>query len=104
MPIYEYQCGNCGVEFEEWQNISDAPVDKCPQCGGPSSRLISQSTFILKGTGWYATDYAKKDGNSHGKSSRAAESSSSEKSSSGSKDASSDSKTSAAKSSDGSDS
>ena len=103
MPIYEYQCQKCGNEFEEWQKFSDAPVDKCPQCGGPSSRLISQSTFILKGTGWYATDYANKSRDSQAKSSKSTESSSGKESSSGSKDASSDSKTSAAKSSAGSD-
>ena len=61
MPIYEYRCDACGNEFEEMQKFSDAPIDKCPTCGGPSHRLISHSTFVLKGTGWYVTDYAKKD-------------------------------------------
>jgi putative FmdB family regulatory protein len=64
MPIYEYRCENCGNEFEEWQKFSDPVVDKCPGCGGPARRLISQSTFVLKGTGWYVTDYARKDGSS----------------------------------------
>lgn len=64
MPIYEYQCENCGKEFEEWQKFSDPPVDHCPDCGGHSRRLISQSTFVLKGTGWYVTDYARKDSGS----------------------------------------
>ncbi len=61
MPIYEYHCDACGNEFEEMQKFSDAPIDKCPCCGGDSHRLISHSTFVLKGTGWYVTDYAKKD-------------------------------------------
>jgi putative FmdB family regulatory protein len=61
MPIYEYQCQKCGKEFEEWQRFSDPPVDKCHKCGGKASRLISQSSFILKGSGWYVTDYGRKD-------------------------------------------
>lgn len=64
MPIYEYRCRKCGHEFEEWQKITDPPVEKCSACGGRASRLISQSSFILKGTGWYVTDYARKDGGS----------------------------------------
>ncbi len=61
MPIYEYQCANCGTEFEEWQKFSDPAVDTCPECGGEASRLISRSTFILKGSGWYVTDYGTKN-------------------------------------------
>ena len=61
MPIYEYQCEKCGKEFEKWQKFSDPVVDKCPTCGGKPWRLISQSTFVLKGTGWYVTDYRRKD-------------------------------------------
>ncbi len=64
MPIYEYRCLNCGQEFEEWQRFSDPPVDKCHDCGGKAKRLISNSTFVLKGTGWYVTDYGRKDGSS----------------------------------------
>jgi putative FmdB family regulatory protein len=59
MPIYEYQCNRCGNEFEEWQKFSDPVIDKCPSCGGKASRLISQSSFILKGSGWYVTDYGR---------------------------------------------
>jgi putative FmdB family regulatory protein len=62
MPIYEYRCDNCGREFEEWQKFSDPVVEQCSVCGGTTRRLISQSTFVLKGTGWYVTDYARKDG------------------------------------------
>ena len=67
MPIYEYRCQNCGREFEEWQKFSDPPVDTCSDCGGKTCRLISQSTFVLKGTGWYVTDYGRKDSCSHKK-------------------------------------
>jgi len=66
MPIYEYRCEKCGKEFEEWQKFSDPPVDKCQDCGGQAHRLISQSTFVLKGTGWYVTDYARKGSSSDG--------------------------------------
>ena len=80
MPIYEYLCENCGREFEEWQKFSDPPVTTCNKCGGSTRRLISQSTFVLKGTGWYVTDYARKDkssfSGSSSKGSKKAESSS----------------------------
>ena len=66
MPIYEYRCESCGNGFEKWQKISDPVVDKCSTCGGKARRLISQSTFVLKGTGWYVTDYGGKDGSSSG--------------------------------------
>ena len=62
MPIYEYRCRNCGHEFEQWQKITDPPTDRCGKCGGPACRLISHSSFVLKGTGWYATDYGKGGG------------------------------------------
>jgi putative FmdB family regulatory protein len=58
MPIYEYKCNKCGV-FEAMQGIREAPLRKCPTCKGKIERLISRGSFILKGSGWYATDYAK---------------------------------------------
>ncbi|MBI5491933.1 MAG: zinc ribbon domain-containing protein [Deltaproteobacteria bacterium] len=61
MPIYEYKCKGCGKEFEVIQKFSDAPVKKCADCGGKVEKIISQSSFVLKGSGWYATDYGKKD-------------------------------------------
>jgi putative FmdB family regulatory protein len=57
MPVYEYRCEKCGKEFEAWQRISDDPIESCSECGGRASKLISQSTFVLKGSGWYVTDY-----------------------------------------------
>ncbi len=66
MPIYEYVCNACGHEFEEWQKITDAPVQKCPSCGKRKvERLVSLSAFHLKGSGWYVTDYGKR-GSSEG--------------------------------------
>lgn len=61
MAIYEYECLNCGYHFEVWQKITDDPLKNCEKCGGEVRRLISQSGFILKGTGWYVTDYARKE-------------------------------------------
>ena len=66
MPIYEYRCPDFGHEFELMQKFSDPPVQQCPVCSGPVHKLISLSTFHLKGNGWYATDYAHK-GSQNGK-------------------------------------
>lgn len=60
MPIYEYQCEKCGEIIEAFQNFSDKPLKKCDHCSGKLHKIISQSTFHLKGTGWYVTDYAGK--------------------------------------------
>ena len=60
MPIYEYECDQCGRIEEAIQKFSDKPLAKCGQCSGKLHRLISQSSFHLKGTGWYVTDYADK--------------------------------------------
>jgi putative FmdB family regulatory protein len=58
MPIYEYGCVKCGKTHEIMQKFSDAPLAVCPDCGGEVRKLISNTSFVLKGTGWYATDYA----------------------------------------------
>ena len=60
MPIYEYQCAKCKKVHEIWHKMSDPPETKCPSCGGKVERLISQSGFALKGSGWYKTDYERK--------------------------------------------
>jgi putative FmdB family regulatory protein len=60
MPLYEYQCMQCGAIEEAIQKFSDAPLNTCRQCSGQLNKLISQSSFHLKGTGWYVTDYSKK--------------------------------------------
>jgi putative FmdB family regulatory protein len=63
MPIYEYQCTQCGAIEEAIQKFSDNPLTSCKKCSGHLQKLISQSTFHLKGTGWYVTDYAGKNQN-----------------------------------------
>jgi putative FmdB family regulatory protein len=61
MPIYEYGCSGCGHELEAWQKMSEKPKKVCPKCHARKlERLISNTTFQLKGSGWYVTDYAKK--------------------------------------------
>ena len=67
MPLYEYECERCGHVFEAIQKFSDPPIDKCPKCGGPVHKLQSAPAFHLKGSGWYITDYARKDQSSAGK-------------------------------------
>ena len=57
MPTYEYECERCKRLFEVWQRISDAPLTTCEVCGGAVRRLLSPAPFILKGGGWYVTDY-----------------------------------------------
>ena len=59
MPLYEYECEKCGHRFEKIQKFSDPPLDVCPKCGGPLHKMQSAPAFQFKGTGWYATDYAK---------------------------------------------
>jgi len=61
MPIYEYECTKCGKMTEAIQRFSDPPLAKCSQCSGELHKLISMSTFHLKGSGWYVTDYAGKN-------------------------------------------
>jgi putative FmdB family regulatory protein len=60
VPIYEYQCSKCGEVFEAFQKINDKPLKQCKFCQGKVERLISQTSFRLKGSGWYLTDYARK--------------------------------------------
>jgi putative FmdB family regulatory protein len=57
MPIYEYQCENCSRRFEVMQRMTEPLLDTCEKCGGQVRRLISQTSFVLKGGGWYVTDY-----------------------------------------------
>ncbi|HZP43016.1 MAG TPA: FmdB family zinc ribbon protein [Candidatus Binatia bacterium] len=61
MPIYEYRCEQCG-DFEEMQRITDPPLSRCPKCKRKVRRLISSTSFQLKGSGWYVTDYARAGG------------------------------------------
>jgi putative FmdB family regulatory protein len=72
MPIYEYACSDCGKHFEIFQKMSDDPLTKCKICGGKVNRLISQCSFQLKGSGWYATDYKRGGATSAGNGTKAA--------------------------------
>lgn len=58
MPIYEYNCPKCG-DFETTQKITEPPLQKCPTCRRKVTKLISATSFQLKGSGWYVTDYGK---------------------------------------------
>ncbi len=60
MPIYEYTCQKCGAHLEVMQRISDKPLSRHARCGGKLAKEWSQTSFQLKGSGWYVTDYAGK--------------------------------------------
>ena len=101
MPVYEYICKACDHEFERKQRISDNPLKKCPECGAmKAKRLISRTSFVLKGGGWYSDLYSSTRGDS-AKSESSAESTSKPDSSSKS-ESSSSSKPSSGKKSDSS--
>lgn len=62
MPIYEYRCQECQQTFEEWQKDFTERLVPCPVCGAKADRLISSSSFVLKGGGWYSDLYSKPAG------------------------------------------
>ena len=62
MPIYEYKCTKCGKEFEVLQRSFDVDEAPCEDCGAPGKRFMSNTSFVLKGTGWYVTDYKANGG------------------------------------------
>jgi putative FmdB family regulatory protein len=68
MPIYEYECLDKGHRFEELQKVSDRPLSKCKVCGGKVKKLISSTSFQLKGGGWYKDGYGNGNGGSSKKS------------------------------------
>ena len=62
MPLYEYECDSCGHRFERIRKFSDPPLEVCPECGkSPVRKLVSSSAIQFKGSGFYITDYAKKN-------------------------------------------
>jgi putative FmdB family regulatory protein len=63
MPIYEYECRGCNTVFEIFQRMAEEPLLTCPDCCGPVKKLVSMSSFQLKGGGWYADGYSNKAGN-----------------------------------------
>ena len=62
MPLYEYQCQTCSKIHEVIQKFSDTPLSECPDCKGPLTKLMSMTSFSLKGSGWHTTDYKKASG------------------------------------------
>ncbi len=62
MPIYEYRCQDCDKVFEKIERSFDEHAEACPVCGGESKRIISNTSFVLKGSGWYVTDYCNRHG------------------------------------------
>src|SRR6185503_6828280 len=101
MPLYEYQCEECGERFERIRKFSDPPLDEpCPKCGGPIKKLISSPAIQFKGKGWYVTDYAKSGSAEPSKADAAtSEASGDAKSDAKKKDSSSESKSESASSS-----
>src|ERR1700687_3760749 len=62
MPLYEYQCTECGKKTEVLQRFEDAPPAACPACGAAVKKLVSSPSFPFQGRGWDVTDYARKGG------------------------------------------
>lgn len=56
MPIYTYECSECGVRFDARQKFTDDPIDACPECGGHTHRVPQAVGIVFKGSGWYVTD------------------------------------------------
>ena len=61
MPLYEYKCRKCGFTFEVLQKSGEGPLETCQSCGGRLQKLLSSPAIQFKGSGWYITDYARKD-------------------------------------------
>ncbi|HMG36717.1 MAG TPA: zinc ribbon domain-containing protein [Blastocatellia bacterium] len=64
MPIYEYVCEKCGAHHEVMQKVSDPPLKRCSKCRGKLEKMVSRTSFQLKGSGWYMTDYSSKSSGS----------------------------------------
>jgi putative FmdB family regulatory protein len=69
MPVYAYECNQCGVRFERRQSFNDDPITECPECDGTVRRLIQPAGVIFKGPGFYSTDNRKSRSSSGGSSS-----------------------------------
>ncbi|MFY9555348.1 MAG: FmdB family zinc ribbon protein [Blastocatellia bacterium] len=61
MPIYQYVCEKCGSRIEVLQKVNDPPLKRCTKCRGKLAKTVSRTSFQLKGSGWYATDYSQED-------------------------------------------
>lgn len=67
MPVYEYECSVCDKVFEVQQRMSDVPLKNCPDCAGEVRKLVSVSSFQLKGSGWYSDGYSSGSANGNSK-------------------------------------
>lgn len=76
MPIYEYRCKDCEQIFEEWQKAYDVDEADCPVCGGNAARIVSNTSFVLKGGGWYVSEYGQNSASSSSPPAKSADSSS----------------------------
>jgi putative FmdB family regulatory protein len=92
MPIYEYECAKCGEKFEVLQKMTDKPLKKHTGCGGTLTKLISAAGFQFKGSGWYVTDYARKESRTESKDTKETTKEAKETSSNGNKEGSGGSK------------
>ncbi|UZP67180.1 zinc ribbon domain-containing protein [Desulfovibrio mangrovi] len=88
MPIYEYRCNACEQIFEEWQKSFEDAQPDCPVCGGTSERVMSNTTFVLRGGGWYVSEYGRNSASTKPDSSASAASSGSSEPGSGTSSAS----------------
>ena len=93
MPLYEYECEKCAHRFERIQKFSDPPEKVCPKCGGEVHKLLSSPAVQFKGSGWYVTDYARKESKTESKETKETKDSKETTSSNGNKEASSGGKT-----------
>jgi putative FmdB family regulatory protein len=96
MPIYEYECTSCCNVFEVFQRMTENPLSACPNCAGAVKKVVSRSSFQLKGSGWYADGYSSKSSSSGGTSSASsgsAKDTNSEKTTAGSQNSTTDTKT-----------
>lgn len=100
MPLYEYECAGCGKRFELIQKFSDPPQATCRACGGSAHRLLSPPAIQFKGSGWYVTDYARRNAGPHSGRSAPAEKSESKADSEGKTETKTDAGKPAAKASD----
>ncbi len=61
MPLYEYECARCSRRFERIEKVAGPHLKKCPKCGGKVERVVAAPAIQFKGSGWYVTDYARKE-------------------------------------------
>ena len=74
MPVYTYQCENCGVRFDQQQRFSDPPLTRCPECSKKTLRKVYTPVgIVFKGSGFYATDHKSPSGQGRSSASKSSE-------------------------------